>query len=306
MQSKKIERSLYYYDFYTISKEGNKGKFVFSSEIIRFFLNDLRKKQAKTKNYEEFLKPARNGNNVFVIVDEVETSYIKFRIVLCRNDALPFIEKRGSLETLGSYIDSDQSIAEITHCIYFPEYRVLGAEYNASGARATSIVDYLHHFDLPDDVISCRHKLNFDAYAKLIKGEAFTLFDFAVKSDSDAYNKVLANKSIFSSIQKTVPDTDTFEVVLKKKKTKKNKYAGFSLPFTEDETLDLLGTYREDVVKFNVSQSTFNDKIDLLSDKFVNKITSVRTADRTIDSEDMYAEIKNFFDSSVKQYCKKN
>jgi hypothetical protein len=305
MPDSEINRSIYYYDLYTRNKIGDTDKYDYSSKLIKQFLMNLKEKQDIANDYEAFLKPTRNGNNEFLIVDNINDGHIRFRIVLCKNDALPFIEKKGNLETLGSYIDSDQSIAEITHCIYFYEYGILGAEYNASGARATSIVDYLHQFELTEGLITCRHKLNFDAYTKLIDDEEFTLFDFAVKSNSDAYNNVLANKSIFSSIQKTIPEADTFEVVLKKKKTKKNKFSGFLLPFTKDETKKLLENYREDLVKFKVSQDSITDSIDLLSDKFVNKVTLVRTAERTIDSTDMYSKIQSYFDGSVAQYCKK-
>lgn len=305
MSKSTVERSIYYYDFYTRNKIGNTDKYDYSAILIKNFLIDLQQKQAGSDSYEQFLKPTRNGNNMFVIVDDIEKTLIKFRIVLCRDDALPFIEKNGNLETLGSYIDSDQSIAEITHCIYFCDYGILGAEYNASGARATAIVEYLQRFELTEGIITCRHKLNFDAYAKLIDDEEFTLFDFSVKSNSDAYNDMLAKKSIFSSIQKTVPDADAFEVVLKKRKTKKNKFSGFVLPFTKNETKELLEKYREDIIKFNVSQGSIADKIDLLSDKFVNKVTLVRTAERTIDSNDMYSRINNYFNGSVVQYCKK-
>ena len=71
------------------------------------------------------------------------------------------------------------------------------------------------------------------------------------------------------------------------------------------ETKELLSNYREDITRFNVSQNAISDKIDLLSDKFVNKVTLVRTTARTIDSDEMFKEIRKFFDSSVVQYCKK-
>lgn len=67
----------------------------------------------------------------------------------------------------------------------------------------------------------------------------------------------------------------------------------------------MLENYREDLVKFKVSQDSITDSIDLLSDKFVNKVTLVRTAERTIDSTDMYSKIQSYFDGSVAQYCKK-
>ena len=72
-----------------------------------------------------------------------------------------------------------------------------------------------------------------------------------------------------------------------------------------EETKELLSNYREDITRFNVSQNAISDKIDLLSDKFVNKVTLVRTTARTIDSDEMFKEIRKFFDSSVVQYCKK-
>lgn len=300
-----VQRSLYYYDLYALCKNKKTNKYSKSYTIIKVFLDELKEKQEKAENYSEFLKPSKNGDSFFVIVDTVCQNYTEFRIVLCRNDALPFIEKNGQLEKLGDYIDSDQSIAEITHCVYFWEYGIMGAEYNFSGSRPTAIVDYLFQCDTDADLFTCRPKLNFDAYSKLIEGEEYSLFDFAVKSDSDAYNKMLCKKSIFKAIRTEIPDTDIIEVVLRKRKTKKNKYAGFNAPFSMDETKELLEKYRDDIKRFNVSQNALSDKIDLLSDKFVNKVTLVRTTERTIDSKEMYKEIRKFFESSVVQYCKK-
>lgn len=300
-----VQRSLYYYDLYALCKNEKTGKYKRTCKPIKNFMIDLKEKQDVATDYSSFLKPTRNSDSFFVIIDTVEKNYIQFKIVLCRNDALPFIEKGGKLESLGDYIDSDQSIAEITHCVYFFEYGVMGAEYNFSGSRPTAIADYMQQSDVSADVITCRPKLNFDAYSKLIEGEEYSLFDFAVKSDSDAYNNMLSKKSIFKTIRTEIPDSDTIEVILRKRKTKKNKYSGFTAPFTMSETKELLENYREDIKRFNVSQNAISDKIDLLSDKFVNQVSLVRTTARTIDSEEMYKAIRNFFDSSVVQYCNK-
>lgn len=93
MSKSTVERSIYYYDFYTRNKIGNTDKYDYSAILIKNFLIDLQQKQAGSDSYEQFLKPTRNGNNMFVIVDDIEKTLIKFRIVLCRDDALPFIEK---------------------------------------------------------------------------------------------------------------------------------------------------------------------------------------------------------------------
>ena len=303
MKSNTVQRSLYYYDLYALIKNEKTEKFDRSFKGISDFLSNLHDEQAAATGYKDFLKPTRNSNNFLVIVDSIKDTYIEFRIILCRTDALPYIEKDGNLEQLGDYIDSDQNIAEITHCVYFNKYGIMGAEYNFSGCRPTAIADYLLLSEIEADQVTCRPKLNYDAYSKIIAGEEFSLFDFAVKSDSDAYNKMLAQKSIFKTIRAEVPDTDTIEVVLRKRKTKKNKRTGFTAPLSQEEIKELLEKYRDDITRFNVSQDALSDSIDLLSDKLVNKVDVIRTSERTIDSKDVYKKIHQYFDSTVVKYC---
>lgn len=304
MSESTIQRSLYYYDLYASYTDIVSKSPIHSYQYISDFLSDLYNQQSQTTNFKRYAQVTRNNNNFFVIVDTVEESYIEFRIVLCRLDALPFIEKNGALEQLGDYIDADQNIAEITHCVYFPKYGVMGAEYNFSGCRPTTIAEYIMLSKNNSHFISCQAKLNFDAYNKVIANKEYSLFDFAVKSNSDAYNKVLAQKSIFKAIREDVPDADTIEVVLKKRKTSKNKFSGFTPPLALEEIMELLKNYRDDIKRFNVSQDTFSEKVDLLSDKLVTKVTMVRTNKRTIDSDAMYKEIRRFFNSTVIKYCK--
>lgn len=305
MNTSTVKRSLYYYDLYALYEDEKTNSYKSSYKIIKDFFIELEIEQHTENDFSKFIKTTRNGDSFFVIVDKVDKAYTEFRIVLCRNDALPFIEKNGKLESLGDYIDANQSIAEITHCVYFFEYGIMGAEYNFSGSRPTAIADYLYQCETSAHIFTCRPKLNFDAYSKLIENEEYSLFDFAVKSDSDAYNKMLANKSIFKAIRSEIPDTDVIEIVLRKRKTKKNKFSGFLPPLTMDETKELIKNYRDDIKRFNVSQTAFSNSIDLLSDKFVHKATFIRTLERTINSDDMYREIRKFFNSTVVQYCKK-
>lgn len=300
-----VERHLYYYDLYALCQDEKTKGYIRSGNLITEFFETLFNLQNGITDYKDFVEKTRNKDNIFVIVDTFDISYIEFRIVLCRTDALPFIEKEGKLEKLGDYIDEDQNIAEITHCVFFPAYNIMGAEYNFSGARPTTISDYILKRGTSAELVTCRAKLNYDAYEKLIEGEEYSLFDFSVKTDSDAYNKMLSQKSIFRAIQAEVPETDTFEVVLKKRKTRKNKFSGFMAPLSQEEIKYLLDNYRDDIERFSVSQSTFNDKIDLLSDKLVNKVIMTRTSERTIDSKEMYKEIRRYFDSTVVKYCKK-
>ncbi len=300
-----VERHLYYYDLYALCQDEKTKKYMRSGNLISDFFETLFNKQSGAADYKDFVEQTRNEDNVFVIVDTFGNSYIEFRIVLCRADALPFIEKEGKLEKLGDYIDADQNIAEITHCVFFPEYDIMGAEYNFSGARPTAISDYILKRGISADLVTCRAKLNYDTYEKLIEGEEYSLFDFSVRTNSDAYNKMLSKKSIFRAIQAEVPETDTFEVVLKRRKTRKNKFSGFMAPLSHGEIKYLLDNYRDDIERFSVSQTSFNKQIDLLSDKLVNKVVMTRTSERTIDSKEMYKEIRRYFDTTVVKYCKK-
>lgn len=304
MKTDQIKRSIYYYEWltYSNSNELNEIKRDKSSEKIIKFLRNTFEKQKKADSYKDFIVKTSQGEE-FIIVDAVEESSIRFRIVLCRENALPYIEKDGKLEGLGNYIDADQNIAEVTHCVFFVKYGILGAEYNNNGARATSVTEYMIKQTNSDVMSTCRAKLNYDVYSKLIQDESFSLFDFAVATNSEAYNNVLSKKSIFRVIQSTVPDSDTMEVVLKRRKTKKNKNTGFQLPITFDEIKDLLTNYREDIQKLNVSQSGIGNAVDLLTDKFVGKIILAKTSDRMIDSEEMYASIVAYFGSNVEKYC---
>lgn len=303
IMSDKVERSIYFYEFFSFDKNNDKIQAKESGSIVRFF-HKLLEDQKNSESFKNFAVHMLQGEE-FIIVDEESDEFIKFRIVLCKENALPYIENNGKLENLESYIDADKNIAEVTHCILFKNYCILGAEFNFSGARATSIPEYIAKRTEGDLITQCHAKLNYNAYQKLIEEETFTLFDFTVATNSEAYMKVLSNKSIFSAIQAAVPESDTMEVVIKKKKTKRNFNSGFTLPISFTEIKDLLQNYREDIKKLNVSQGNYSEKIDLLADKFVGKAFLAKTKDRVIDQNEMYASIINFFNSDVKQYCKK-
>lgn len=298
-----VTRSLYYYDL-CVNNLGTKNSTGANSnaQIFEFF-DDLHKKQSGVSDYKLFYRYTRTGDVFFVIVDTLENEYVEFRIVLCRRDALPYIEQEGKLDSLGNYIDPDQNIAEITHCVYFKNYGVMGGEYNFSGARPTAVADYMMKYVNGLGFVTCQAKLNYDAYSKLIAGEEFTLFDFAIKTNSDAYNNVLSNIGVFRTMQGTVPEADTMEIILKRRKTKKNGLTGFPCPLKFSEMKLLLSEYREDIEKFRVSQNAISENIDLLSDKLVHKISVTETTDRTINSRYVYDEMKMYFNTTVINYC---
>ena len=93
MKTDQIKRSIYYYEWltYSNSNELNEIKRDKSSEKIIKFLRNTFEKQKKADSYKDFIVKTSQGEE-FIIVDAVEESSIRFRIVLCRENALPYIE----------------------------------------------------------------------------------------------------------------------------------------------------------------------------------------------------------------------
>ena len=100
-----------------------------------------------------------------------------------------------------------------------------------------------------------------------------------------------------------VPEIDTYEIVLKRRITKKRK--GFVLPIRTEKMKTFINNNRELIEKFRVSQGTYKDSIDLLNDKLVCKSEFVLTENRNIDSNSIYGITENYFDAEVKKDSEK-
>lgn len=302
----KIPRSFYYYDIalYNYDENGNlKGIKNFADVYYESFqyITKIRTEIEKGNAQKEELEVSiDNGDRVYIIVDNVEKGKpIEFRLVLCRSDALPYVENNGLLDFLTKYLPKNFSLAEITHCVIFPEQNIMGAEFNFSGARATSIKTYLPRICDKIDYVYCANRLNSKVIERLRKGEGFSLFQMGIKNDSAAMQHLMDKKSIFALPFTNIPEVDTFEITLKRRKSKKN--AGFESPIPIEEIDDFIKDYRDDIKSLKVSQGAIqSDAIDLLHDKLV-KISSVtKTVNKTIDSKQAYHEIKTFYDTVVK------
>ena len=252
-----VKRSLYYYDFTWKVYNKSKEKFI-----------DVKRKDEKFKNFLECFKFKKNeaaekkyilttekGDNLFIITDKVSDEMICFRIVLCKTNALPLVENGGNLEDLETYIDEKKNIAEVTHCVYFRDSEIVGAEFNFNGARVSALNWYLPkilHIDGDVETlynVKFTPKINGDAYEKLAKNETLTLFELHFKPDSEAYKNVLANTSLFRGAVKSVPDAEVIEIAVKRRKTKKNSYTGINDILEREQRKTLSQNYREDIKK---------------------------------------------------------
>ena len=166
------------------------------------------------------IKPVNNQQEKFieifkyVIVDNITKEAIKFRIVLCRNNALPFVENNGELSSLTEYLPNGFSLAEITHCVIFPEDGIMGAEYNYAGARPSVISDYVSYALKKVDFALCRPKMKFDTFKQIIDGKPLGYFELSVKNTKEMKNALRRKKGLLAGITYNVPDVDQYETFL--------------------------------------------------------------------------------------------
>lgn len=247
---------------------------------------------------ERFKYTTEYGDEVYIIVDEInDEDKVKFRIVLCRTNAFPFIEKNGQLSTMTSEINGDFNIAEITHCVLFLKQGIMGAEFNFSGARPSTIIQYIPHVYKGIIQLSCTGKMRNDAFERIINEDTFSLFEIGIKNTHQMKVALRNSFNIIPAIFSNVNEMDVYRVSIKRRKTRKKP--GFELPISINELKDFTNENRENIEHLFVSQGTYKDAIDLLCDRLVCAKKFCFTENKTIDSNEMYATIGNFFDSSI-------
>lgn len=303
--AKSVKRSLYYYDFLWKVYNESEGKYVnvkAPKKKLKNFLETFHEKDIEPKN----ILTTENEDSLFIITDNVNDESIEFRLVLSKNNGLPLVEENGKLEDLENYIDKNQNIAEITHCIFFLKTGIIGAEFNFNGARLSALSWYIPRvLCIPAEQVTLYSikflpKINGDAYQKLDNDDTFTLFEIAFKPDSEAYTKILSKKSAFKGPVSDTPDADVIKVCMQKRKNKKNDHTGMNDILTKEDMKRIIKYHRDDVSRLYMSKGTYSDGVDLLADKLVAKVDIIRTKRRTVSSKDAYKKIRNFYEEEVK------
>lgn len=310
IESGKIKRTIYFYNLYTYEIDDSSipsEKIVeTNSDRLTSFFTQLQNQQINAIDKSKFFIDLPNSNRLLVLIDTIHPSEVFFRMILSRVNALPQIEQNGNLESLGDLINQDQNIAEVTHCIYYRHYGTMGAEFNSSGAYPSKIADYINTVNASNGInsyfVECNSKLDDNVFRKLDQNRDFSLFDLSLRNDEHVktyLEKQRGLRELFGSI----PDTDTAQIVLKKRKTKKNEFTGFNPPLDIAAMHDFVHEYRESIERFHVSQNRISDPIDLLSDKYMERVMVDVSDKRTIEPSEMYLHIGNAFNGKVKEYC---
>ena len=311
----KVERSIHYFDIVLQrlgkDKEESYVKYSNQSEkmlvVFRYF-EELNKKLKKEKSKLKRLSilemmeyTTDSGDKLYVDVDEIDEKkgHIDFRLVLCRPDAFPYIEKEGKLESIVGLVEGEFNIAEITHCVMFYKEGVMGAEFNFNGARPSAISAYASFKCNKIDRLVCTPKLRGDTFQRIADDRGYSLFQLKVKNTPDMKVFLRDKMGLIGSTINEIEELDSYEIILKRRVGKKK--IGFPALMNKDEIQEFIGNNIEDIEKFEINQGIYRDPINLLADKMISRKEFVMTKKKTIDSKSMYDTIVNFYECSVKE-----
>ena len=149
--------------------------------------------------------------------------------------------------------------------------------------------------------MECHGKLNNDAVEKIVENIPLSLFRIGIKNTPQICRLIEENKyGIGALFRKMPPDISDYELVLHRRKTQKSR--GFESPMTLEQYREFIAQNREDITKFEVSQGTYKDSIDLLNDKLVHTVPiNIETKGKAIVSNYMYQEIERFYHGVVEK-----
>ena len=303
-----VDRNLYYYDIVVYTKREDGKSIANQDGYLRRALMKLYQRNQEVKEcnnsdeqknkLKKLLLPVSNGDKIYAIVDKIEEEGpVELRVVLSRDDAFPFIEKNGELINMTSEVEGDFNVAEVTHCVIFPEEFVMGAEYNFNGARPSAIAKYIPIISSEIISMECHGKLKNDVFERIIEDKGYSLFEIGVKNTLEMRQALRDNMAFVCSFINDIDNVDSYEVSIKRRITKKKK--GFLPPVTPLQLKEFVEHNRENITHFKISQGVFKDSIDLLSDKLVSTRSFVLTNNKVIDSSEVYKAIEVFYDEVV-------
>lgn len=298
-KTKTIDRKIHFFHFDIFELQPSSSDFYKHSKP-----NEVLKQISKLPFIGEHIKSRFKyyiNNDVSFLVDIKEEGLgIRGRFALSRRSALPEIESGGELKPLDIPINS--GLAEITHFVYYPDKQIIGVEFNFYGPRTNSLSSYLmeksKNFSSPFEHIDVKPILNQDLDTLLQDVGEINLFQMEIARDELSIIEELDRDlhSAFESAAKVSDDAESVEIILRKKKYKRE---GFSLPFSKNRLKELLssGDNRQKINRLRVYAESNSDErskwYDLLQDKMIvsKKVAALGQRSRSVDKESMFEKI---------------
>lgn len=168
----------------------------------------------------------RDNTDLMMKVDSIDEKrgQIEGRLVLCRRDAFPEIEKDGNLSNID--LEEGSGIAEITHFVFFYTKKVIGMEFNYHGSKSKGLGDYLMEKLHPYITFFEMEPVITKEWCNLLMKDELPLTMLSIRATSDAlYSLEQLHKGMKSAIKAGLDfgDVEDVEIVLRRKpRTKKS------------------------------------------------------------------------------------
>ncbi len=245
------------------------------------------------------------GDYVYIHIDRISKEKIEFKLMLCRDKLLPFIEEDGKLKPIYElFTNKKQKLAEVTHCVLYLEKNVLGMEYNFAGAKTKDLIIYLEAKAKYGSVVNIKidNLVNEDTIEKLQNNGEMSLLHIKVLSGSKAIKQLADADNAFNSLNISKGNIDYVELALRRGVTKKKP--GFIIQgLTRNVLREIFKQNKTDFDKFSVKYGRGNDIIDLLNENFVCKSEFIPiSSTKIIEDSDAYDVMNQYYEHEVLSY----
>lgn len=245
------------------------------------------------------------GDYVYIHIDSINKEKIEFKLMLCRDKLLPFVEENGVLKPIYElFTNKKQKLAEVTHCVLYLEKNVLGMEYNFAGAKVKDLIIYLEAKAKYGNVVNIKidNLVNEDTIEKIQNNGEMSLLHIKVLSGSKAIKQLADADNAFNSLNIASGNIDYVELVLRRGVTKKKP--GFIIQgLTKDVLKEIFKKNKTDFDKFSLRYGRGNDIIDLLNENFVCKRDFIPISNtKIIEDSDAYDLMNQYYKYEVLSY----
>jgi hypothetical protein len=308
MQNAKVKRRFYYYNLVTryLDATGTMRKHTdMKSELTKAFQHYMTLiYDDKSCDSHSIVYKTTDGDYVYILVDEINSDKIKFRLILSRDSLYPYLDKNGSLTSLYDILtDKTQKVAEVTHGVIFLNKGVLGLEYNSNGAKTGLLAQYIDNKSGNINLIEIDNMLNLNTLHKLRSDKELSLFRIKVKTNSEVISELIKNDDTFTALDCKEKNIQYAELVLSTRTSKKRHGFMFDF-FNTDFVSKLFKHHKEDFEQLAVKYGYGCEEIDLLSDRFVLKQDFLPVSrSRNIKSDDAYNSIDGYYYANVERYA---